>query len=210
MTLWLVMLLIFASSGVYAELSIASVGVGGIPMSHGVCATGTSVSNDGRGAFIAPMEERMDSVENGFHASYLTAEGGTIELLAGFERALAQSPLGLYRRTTNVNLAANRDFTLFTAIVEFIKTGTTPPGSDVTMPVTLGTQLVVFDAKGYSRAVEVKSDKGSVSRLVEQKPGFTGKQDVVGASLVAQCGLRDVFRIQDRPQQGQAQFAGAD
>ena len=132
-------------------------------MHYGVCSAAASVSNDGRVAFIAPMEERADSVENGFHASYLSEGGRTTELLDGYERALAQSPLGVYRRTTNVKIAANREFTLFAAIVEFIKTGTTPPGSDVTVPVTLGTRLVVFDAKGNARSMELTSDKGSVS-----------------------------------------------
>ena len=155
--------LLFIGNAVHsAETSIASVGANRAPMVYGVCDTAAPVSNDGTVAFIAPMPARGDSVENGFHASYLAVNGSGVELCPGYERALAESPLGIYRKTTNVRVAANHDFTLFAVVVEYIKTGSTPVGSDVTVPLTLGTKLVVVDAKGDSQEKVLESDKGSV------------------------------------------------
>ena len=130
-------------------------------MFHGVCDTLAPVSNDGVVAYIAPMPNRIDSQANGFHASYLAQNGTSVELLPGYERNLEQY-LGIYSKTTNVRIAANRELSLFAAIVEYISTGSTPPGSDVTIPTVLGTKLFVFDANGNSINTELSPTSGSI------------------------------------------------
>ena len=147
----------------HADMAIASLNSLGRPMAHGVCDTAAAVSDGGMTAFIAPVEDRADSVVNGFHASFLLDSGTVMTLYPGYLQELAQF-LHVYSKTTNVRIAANRDFTAFAVIVEKIKSGTTPPGSDVTVPTSLGTWLAVVDAFGNTiREIELESPEGGVS-----------------------------------------------
>ena len=146
-----------------AEIGIASLNSLGQPMAHGVCDTMAAVSDSGMTAFIAPMEDRADSRTNGFHASFLLDSGTVIPLYPGYLQALAQF-LHVYSKTTNVRLAANRDFTAFAIIVEKIKSGSTPAGSDVTVPTSMGTYLAIVDAFGNTlQEIELSSSEGKVS-----------------------------------------------
>ncbi len=142
----------------HADIGIASLNSWGRPMAYGVCDTAAAVSNSGMTAFIAPIEEREDSVVNGFHASFLLDSGNVIPLYPGYLQEIAQL-LQVYSKTTNVRIAANRDFTAFAIIIERIKSKIT------TGPTSLGTYLAVVDAFGnkYMDDVELISTVGSVS-----------------------------------------------
>lgn len=185
-------LLLSSARLLWAEVDIFSLDGENRPMPYGVCDAQAAVGGGSVVAFIAPMQERADSIVNGFHASYLRSDGQLRELFAGFERALANPPLSRYRKTTNIQLAANRDFSRFAIIVEFIKTGTTV--DDVVQPKTLGTELVVVDGDGNKLAeAELSSDEGSVSaRQCHVSFSDDGK-------LLAACGQYIGLRLYDSP-----------
>ena len=162
-TILFLLISLLGIQSLHADISIASLNSLGRPMRYGVCDTAAAVSNSGMTAFIAPIEERADSVVNGFHASFLLDSGNVIPLYPGYLQEIAQF-LHVYSKTTNVRIAANRDFTAFAVIVEKIKSGSTPTGSDVTVPTSLGTYLAIVDAFGNTiKEIELISPNGSVS-----------------------------------------------
>ncbi len=188
----LVFLLIFGG-WLHGELAIASLNGFGLPMTYGVCDTAAAVSDSGMTAFIAPMEDRADSRTNGFHASFLLDSGNVITLYPGYLQDLAQF-LHIYSKTTNVRLAANKDFTAFAIIVEKINSGSTPAGSDVTVPTSMGTWLAVVDAFGNPlQETELTSTEGSVSAS-QCRISFTDD-----GRLLAACGQYIGLRLYDSP-----------
>ena len=164
LSIFLLFICLLSMKFLHGEIAIISLNSLGRPMAYGVCDTAAAVSNSGMTAFIAPIEEREDSVANGFHASFLLDSGNVIPLYPGYLQEIAQF-LHVYSKTTNVRIAANRDFTAFAVIVEKIKSGSTPTGSDVTVPTSLGTYLAIVDAFGnkYLDDVELVPTEGSVS-----------------------------------------------
>ena len=201
-TFLLFYVLLASASLLRADMAIISMDDANHPMPYGVCDAQAAVGGGGA-AFIAPMPEREDSYANGFHASYLRSDGQLRELFAGFERALARPPLSRYRKTTNIQLAANRDFSRFAIIVEFIKTGTTV--DDVVQPKTLGTELVVVDGDGNKLAeAELSSDEGSVSaRLCHVSFSEDGK-------LLTACGQYIGLRLYSSPETDLTSFQALD
>ena len=185
--------LLIVGGWLHGEIAIASLNSLGQPMAYGVCDTTAAVANSGFTAFIAPIEERADSVRNGFHASFLLESGNVMTLYPGYVQQLAEM-FQVYRKTTNVRLAANRDFTAFAGIVEKIATGTTPSGSDVTVPTSLGTWLALVDAFGNTiKEVELESSEGSVSaRLCHVSFADDGR-------LLVACGQYLGLRLYDSP-----------
>ncbi|MCR5381333.1 MAG: hypothetical protein K6G44_10165 [Lentisphaeria bacterium] len=201
----LFLLLFGMSIHLHADMAIASLNSLGQPMAYGVCDTAAAVSDSGMTAFIAPVEDRSDSAANGFHASYLLDSGNVISLYPGYAQELAQF-LQVYSKTTNVRIAANRDFTAFAIIVEKIKSGTTPTGSDVTTPTSLGTWLAIVDAFGnkYLDDVELVSTEGSVSA----KQCHVSFAD--DGRLLAACGQYLGLRLYDSPTTDLASFTTLD
>ncbi len=196
--------LLIAAGWLHGEIAIASLNSLGQPMTYGVCDTAAAVSDGGMTAFIAPIEERADSVRNGFHASFLLESGNVMTLYPGYVQQLAEM-FQVYRKTTNVRLAANRDFTAFAVIVEKIATGTTPTGSDVTVPTSLGTWLVVVDAFGNTiREIELESPEGGVSA----KQCHVSFAD--DGRLLAACGQYAGLRLYDSPTTDLTSFTSLD
>ena len=189
----------------HADMAIASLNSLGRPMAYGVCDTAAVVSDSGMTAFIAPVEDRADSRANGFHASYLLDSGNVISLYPGYAQDIAQY-LHVFSKTTNVRIAANRDFTAFAVIVEKIKSGTTPTGSDVTTPTSLGTYLAIVDAFGnkYLDDVELVSTEGSVSAS-QCHVSFSDD-----GRLLAACGQYLGLRLYDSPTMDLASFTTLD
>ena len=197
-------LLLIVGCWLYGEMSIASLNNLGRPMTYGVCDTPAAVANSGMTAFIAPIEERTDSIVNGFHASFLLDSGNIITLYQGYVQEIAHI-LQVYRKTTNVRLAANRDFSAFAVIVEKINSGSTPAGSDVTVPTSLGTWLAVVDALGNTiTEAELNSTEGSVSA----KQCHVSFADD-GRLLVA-CGQYLGLRLYDKPTTDLTSFSPLD
>ena len=196
--------LLIAAGWLHGEIAIASLNSLGQPMAYGVCDTVAAVANSGFTAFIAPIEERADSVRNGFHASFLLESGNVMTLYPGYVQQLAEM-FQVYRKTTNVRLAANRDFTAFAVIVEKIATGTTPSGSDVTVPTTLGTWLAIVDVFGNPiKEVVLESSEGNVSA----KQCHVSFADD-GRLLVA-CGQYLGLRLYDSPTTDLTSFTSLD
>ena len=188
----------------YADISIVSLNNFGQPMMNGVCSTAATISDSGMVAFIAPMEDRTDSQTNGFHASFLLDSGHVVTLYPGYLQELAQF-LHVYSKTTNVRLSANHDFTAFALIVEKIKSGSTPQGSDVTVPTSMGTWLAVVDAFGNPlQEVELTSTEGSVSAS-QCHVSFADN----GKLLVA-CGQYIGLRLYDSPTTDLTSFTALD
>ena len=183
-------LLLVCGCWLHGEIAIASLNSLGRPMAYGVCDTAAAVS---------------DSAANGFHASYLLDSGNVISLYPGYAQELAQL-LHVYSKTTNVRIAANRDFTAFAIIVEKIKSGTTPTSSDVTTPTSLGTWLAIVDAFGnkYLDDVELVSAEGSVSA----KQCHVSFAD--DGRLLAACGQYLGLRLYDSPTTVLASFTTLD
>ncbi len=200
----LFLLLFGVSIHLHADMAIASLNSLGQPMAYGVCDTAAAVSDSGMTAFIAPVEDRSDSTANGFHASYLLDSGNVMPLYPGYAQELARF-LQVYSKTTNVRIAANRDFTAFAAIVEKIKSGTTPSGSDVTVPTTLGTYLAIVDAFGSTmKEIELVSSDGSVSA----KQCHVSFAD--DGRLLAACGQYLGLRLYDSPTTDLTSFTSLD
>ena len=199
----LVFLLIFGG-WLHGELAIASLNSLGLPMTYGVCDTAAAVSDSGMTAFIAPMEDRADSRTNGFHASFLLDSGNVITLYPGYLQDLAQF-LHIYSKTTNVRLAANKDFTAFAIIVEKINSGSTPAGSDVTVPTSMGTWLAVVDALGNPlQETELTSTEGSVS------PSQCHVSFADDGRLLVACGQYAGLRLYDSPTTDLTSFTSLD
>ena len=116
-------------------------------MVHGVCGIPSLCSSSGECVFIAPMPERTDSVQHQFLASYLSTGGEIVELFSGYSRQIYEM-LGTYSLTPCRSIAANHDFTRFAIVYEFMLTGTTPPGSDVTIPYNTACAIVVVGRDG--------------------------------------------------------------
>ena len=196
-------LLLVQVGWLHAGMFMASMDGHGQMMAHGVCDMQAAVANGGAVAFIAPMPERTDSRVNGFHASYLWNAGQLHELLSGYERVLAQPPLSIYSKTTNMRLAANCGFSRFAVVTEFVKTGSTVNG--VVTPTTLGTRLVVVDDGGSILAeAELGSDKGNVSA---QQCHVSFSDD---GKLLAACGQYLGLRLYNAPMTDLASFQTLD
>ncbi len=146
-----------------SQISPASLDWMGMPMPYGVRETSAPVSDSGIVAYIAPMPDRTDSLVNGFHASYIFDNGRSMELYPGYLQPLMEL-LGIYSKTTNIRIAARKDFESFAIIVEDILSGTTPPGSDVTVPLSVGVKLAVVNVAGLVLAeTRIEGDSGNVA-----------------------------------------------
>ncbi len=197
-------LLLIVCGWLHGEMAIASLNSLGQPMAYGVCDTAAAVSNSGMTAFIAPIEDRGASAVKGFPACFLLESGNVIPLYPGYLQEIAQF-LHIYSKTTNVRLAANKDFTAFAIIVEKIKSGSTPSGSDVTVPTSLGTWLAVVDAFGNPlQEVELTSVEGSVSAS-QCHVSFSDD-----GKLLAACGQYLGLRLYDSPMTDLTSFTSLD
>ncbi|MBQ9368271.1 MAG: hypothetical protein IJT83_10850 [Victivallales bacterium] len=131
---------------------------------HGVSQVEPILFNSSESAFLAPMPERMDSVEHQFIAAYLVAGETCRELFSGYSREIAET-MGTYSRTPCRSIAANHSFTSFAIIHEVMLTGTTPPGDDVTIPYNMGVFVTVVNRDGeklwQARLKEAEATKAS-------------------------------------------------
>ncbi len=196
-------LLLICGCWLHGDMTIVSLNSLGQPMMYGVRNTAAPIADDGMAAFIAPIEERADSISNGFHASYLRNEGELRELFPGYEKELAQPPLNIFIKTTNMRLATNHDFSCFAIIVEYIEKWRTIGGYVV--PEVFGTKLVVVDALGKMLGeTKLSSDSGSV----------TANQCHVSFSndgkLLAGCGQYIGLRLYDSPTTDLTSFQALD
>ena len=116
-------------------------------MVHGVSSVPPLFSSSDEFVFIAPMPERADSTQCQFFATYLSTGGKISELFSGFSRRIAEA-IGTYSLTPCINIAANYDFTRFAIVYEYMLTGMTPPGSDITIPYNMAVSIAVVGRDG--------------------------------------------------------------
>lgn len=155
-------------------------------MRHGVSFISPLLSPRGACLFIASMPERDDSVSCHFLATYISCDGEVREIFPGFSREIATA-MGTYSATTNRFVVPNQDFSRIAILHEYIMSGTTPEGSDVTIPITSGVRVSCVDETGnlhwQKRIRGTEKILASACRMIYAGNGFVVYSTQLGVRM---------------------------